>query len=280
MTALILESVFALYIGACLFLLLGQTRLIFVPCKRIEATPADLELDYQDIWIPVFSNSPKDEIHGWWIDAPPEAASESKILLYLHGNSGNISSNLNHARRFQQLGFSVFIVDYRGYGRSGKRFPNESRVYQDAETALMYLLHDRQIPPKQIFLYGHSLGGAIAIETAKRHPEIAGLIVQNTFTSMLEAVRSRKIYKIFPLNWLLNQQFNSLEKIKAIALPILFINGTEDTVIPSYMSQQLYQAAPGFKRLYTVPEAGHNNVAAIAGEAYLHQVRQFLEAQS
>jgi uncharacterized protein len=276
MTTLILEIILALYFGGCLFLLWGQTRLIFMPCTRIEKTPSELNLDYQDVWIPVSSRSQGDVIHGWWIESASTSTS-GKVLLYLHGNSGNISVNLNHANRFHQLGFSVLLVDYRGYGLSSKRFPNEARVYEDAEAALMYLTIARQIPPQNIFLFGHSLGGAIAIETAKRHPEIAGLMIQNTFTSMLAAVKSRKIYNIFPLSWILNQKFNSLEKVKAIALPILFINGTDDDVIPHDMSHQLYQAAPGFKSLYTVPNAGHNNVATVAGDSYLQQVRSFIE---
>jgi alpha-beta hydrolase superfamily lysophospholipase len=121
-----------------------------------------------------------ERIHVWWIAAQPDA----KVLLYLHGNGINMGAAVANAHQFHQLGFSVLLIDYRGYGRSEGSFPTETRVYQDAVTAWDYLVKQRQIQPSQIFLFGHSLGGAIAIDLAVQHPDAAGLIVESSFTSM------------------------------------------------------------------------------------------------
>lgn len=262
------------YLGACLFLYLRQNRFIFFPAPVIETTPAELELKYEEVWIPVNQKSGKVErIHGWWI---PSETSSDRVLLYLHGNGVNIGANVNHAARFHQLGFSVLLIDYRGYGLSEGSFPTENTVFVDAQTSWNYLVQDRGIAPEQIFLYGHSLGGAIAVDLAIRQPNAAGVIVQSSFTTMREMVDYRFHFWMFPIDLLLTHRFDSRAKISQLQMPVLFIHGMADPEIPSEMSEQLYQVAPQPKRLFLVPDAGHNNVASIAGEAYFQVVRDFL----
>jgi uncharacterized protein len=270
--------VVAAYLAICLLLYFRQSRLIFFPSATIETTPADLGLPYEEVWLPVKqpdkSINQNEQIHGWWIPAQGEAAG---VLLYLHGNGINIGANINHAKRFHQLGLSVLIIDYRGYGRSVGRFPNEQRVYQDAEISWLYLTQTRQISPESILIYGHSLGGAIAINLATHHPDAAGLIVQSSFTSIREMVNRTPRYRWFPVNQLLHQRFDSISKVPQLQMPVLFIHGLVDTQVPASMSQALYQATPDPKRLYLVPMAGHNNVADTAGEEYLRVVQQFMQ---
>lgn len=268
------------YGGACFLLRFVQHRLIFVPSPIVELQPEDWQLDHEDVWLQVASETEEDaeRIHGWWIPASPSADSQN-VLLYLHGNSGNLSRNYNldQIRRFSRLGFSVLAIDYRGYGRSSDRFPNESRVYEDARIGLQYLTDTLKIAPERIFLFGHSLGGAIAIETAARHRDLAGLMIEGSFTSTLEVANNRKSYAMFPLDWILTQRFNSIDKVATLTMPILFIHGTDDSVVPSFMSEKLYAAATAEKQLYLVPQAGHNDVAVVAGEEnYLEKVRQFI----
>lgn len=265
------------YVCACVFLYLRQTRFIFFPSPEIETTPAQLDLEYEDVWLPVQVAQGKEErLHGWWI--PAAASPATGVLLYLHGNGVNIGANLNHAHRFHQLGFSVLLIDYRGYGHSEGGFPSESRVYQDAERAWDYLTRERGVPSKQIFLYGMSLGGAIAIELAIRHPEAAGLMVQSSFTSMREMVNYRYHFWMFPVDLLLTEQFDSLTKVKNLQMPVLFMHGTDDADVPVEMSQQLFDRAPEPKQLFIVPTARHHNVAAVSGERYFQQVREFVAA--
>ena len=264
-----------LYTAACLYLFFQQTRFIFFPSSAIETTPKFFNLDYQEVWLPVKTQSGQVErMHGWWI---PASQPNAQVLLYLHGNGINIGANVAHANRFHRLGFSVLLPDYRGYGRSEGRFPTEASVYQDAAVAWDYLVQERKIQPEQIFLYGHSLGGAVAIDLAVKHPDAAGLIVESSFTSIRDIVDSESIYRIFPIDLILNQRFDSIRKVRSLALPVLFIHGTADLRVPATMSQQLYEAAPEPKQLILIPNAGHNNTAETAGDKYFQLMQKFVQ---
>ncbi|HIK09029.1 MAG TPA: alpha/beta fold hydrolase [Oscillatoriaceae cyanobacterium M33_DOE_052] len=271
--------VISAYIAVCIFLLVAQNRLIFFPTQEITATPAKVELDYEDIWLPVAdstSQNTEERIHGWWL--PAARQQQGRVLLYLHGNSENISGNIHHANRFHKLGFSVFLIDYRGYGSSEGSFPTEESVYQDAETAWNYLVEQRGIPPEQIVIYGHSLGGAVAIELADRQPRAAGLIVEGSFTSIRDMTTYRyPWFVIFPIDQLLTHHFDSISKVSQLKMPVLFIHGTADETVPYPMSQTLFAAAPEPKQLFTVPGAGHENLAKLSGETYLQTIRNFME---
>ncbi|MFB6276887.1 MAG: alpha/beta hydrolase [Halothece sp.] len=259
------------YFLACLTLIFVQRRLIFIPCQTIEETPADYGLPYESVFLPM----PREEtIHGWWIPSP---APDAPVILYLHGNGGNVGANLPRVERYYAIGFSVFLFDYRGYGLSEGRFPSESRMYEDAETAWHYLVDQREIPPEQLYVFGHSLGGAIALELATRQPQIPGLVIEGSFTSMIDMARDRGSYSWLPINWLLTQRFNSLKKIRYLNIPILLIHGTDDPIVPAEMSRELYQAAPRRKELWLVENAGHNDVASVAGEAYEKRIWRFLQ---
>lgn len=265
------------YCGLGLLLRLGQERLIFFPSSTLKETPADVHLNYEEVWIPVTqsgkSSQPQQQLYGWWI--PVEA--NKPVLLYLHGNSGNIGDLLEETRRFHQLGLSVLLIDYRGYGRSKGKFPNETQVYEDAESALNYLITNRHIPAKNIFLYGHAIGGAIAIETAIRHPIIAGVIVESSFTSMKDMADYIIPLQIYPKDWILTQQFNSLAKVKSLKVPVLFLHGTKDKTMSPLMSRELYLAAPQPKYLLLIRNAKHDDVAELGRKNYLHLIQFFIE---
>ncbi|NEP45555.1 MAG: alpha/beta hydrolase, partial [Okeania sp. SIO2H7] len=131
--------------------------------------------------------------------------------------------------------------------------------------------------PKNILVYGHSLGGAIAIELAMRHPQFAALIVQSSFTSMVEQVNTMAKYKLWPINLLLHQRFDSISKVSQLKMPVFFIHGTDDNLIPPYMSEKLFELAPEPKELFIVPGADHNNVSAIAGDEYSRRIIAFAQ---
>ncbi|MEG4014470.1 MULTISPECIES: alpha/beta hydrolase [unclassified Microcoleus] len=297
------------YSAVCLFLWATQGKFIFVPARAIETTPDDWQLKYQDVLLPIPTKTGAVEtVHGWWIPAsensrkvpgevreaarvnpsetplsrreavpvPPNKGGLGGVVLYLHGNGSTLGSTVEHANRFHQLGVSVFAIDYRGYGKSQGDFPSESGVYEDAEFAWDYLVKQRGIHPNQIYIYGHSLGGAIAIDLAVRHPEVAGLIVEGSFTSVREMVDFRqRLFWMFPIDFLLTQRFDSLSKVDRLQMPVLFIHGNADSVVPSQMSKKLFDAAPEPKQLYMVPGGGHNNVAEIGGAEYLQRLSQF-----
>ena len=249
------------YIASCILLFFLQTRLIFQPTPTIAKTPDAFNIPYQEVWLPVKGRAPKtektDKIHGWWLPAANQQPLGT--LLYLHGKGFNIGANINQSYRFRQLGFSVLLMDYRGYGRSQGSFPSEARIYEDAETAYNYLVKQRQLSPSEIFLYGHSLGGAVAVELAVAHSEAAGLIVQSSFTSMLDMVERQSLMRLFPVRLLLTQKFDSLKKVKLLRIPVLFAHGTADPLIPAAMSEKLYAASGEPKQIWLLPNAKHNN---------------------
>ncbi len=266
------------YILICLGLYTYQTRLIFAPSKEIKATPENRGLAFEEVWIAVLTREKKIErLNAWWI---PAKSSNKDVLLYLHGKGGNISANLNQAEYFHNLGFSVLLIDYRGYGRSEGKFPSEAEVYRDAQAAWDYLTQKRQINPRQIFFFFHSLGGAIALDLAVRQPRAAGVIIESSFTSMLDAVNSQKLYHIFPINWLLTQRFDSLAKLRLLKIPVLYIHGKKDSLIPYHMSHTLYKNTQGVKRLLLVANAEHHNVARVNPQKYFQATANFSEGLS
>ncbi|NJL84220.1 MAG: alpha/beta hydrolase [Chloroflexaceae bacterium] len=259
-----------IYLGICLYLYFWQQRLIFLPSNRWEVTPTILGVAYEEVWLPVPGQT-RATIHGWCLPKGPE----SDVILYLHGNGSNVGGNLNQAQQFRSLGFSVLLIDYRGYGHSKGNFPTEKQVYEDARLAWNYLLRERQIGPDHILSTAIPWGGAIAIELALRYPEVAGLILEGTFTSIQDLGQIRPAYRLFPISWLLTQRFDSLGKIRAVRSPLLFIHGTADDVVPAQMSEILYEAARSPKRLLLIPQAGHNNVSALGAERYSQAILEF-----
>ncbi|VXD14597.1 alpha/beta hydrolase [Planktothrix paucivesiculata] len=267
------------YLCACLFMFLRQTRFIFFPSRLISSTPDDVGLSYQDIELKIPTPSGKIEmIHCWWI--PSETNPNQKVIIDLHGNRNTIGANVGYAEQFHQMGLSVLLVEYRGYGRSTNRFPSEKIVYEDVEIAWNYLVNQRQINPNNIYIFGHSLGGAIAIDLAFKHPEIAGLIIESSFTNIREMIDYKKRYWMFPINLILTQKFDSLAKIPTLKMPLLLTHGTEDELIPKTMSEDLFNAAIDPKQLLIVAGAGHNNVRQVGGSQYWETVQQFLTLQS
>lgn len=238
------------------FFFLQQPQFIFFPSSIIKTTPTLLNLHYEEVWLPVQIKSHQVEyIHGWWLRVNQ---SNGKAILYLHGNGINIGANITHASRFYQLGFSVLLIDYRDYSRSQGRFPNEKRVCENAAIAWNYLVQQLKISLSQIFIYGHSLAGAIAIDLAIKQPNAAGLIVESSCTSIQQVVVYRNIFRMFPVDLILTQRFDSIQKVPQLKMPVLFIHGVSDITIPAFMSEELYTTASEPKKLLLVPGAGHN----------------------
>ncbi len=201
------------------------------------------------------------------------------MILYLHGQEVTRGKNLIHAESFHQCGYHVLIVDYRGYAEScGKETPCEAKVYEDAVAALKYL--KSKFPPERIFIHGHSLGGAIAIELAAR-PEAegtAGLIVESSLTSIRDMCSQRYygVLRLFPIDLILTERFDSVGKVDKIHRPILFIHGKEDAKIPCWMSQVLCEKAGDNAELLLIEGAGHVDCCLIGKVEYRTKIRDFV----
>ena len=280
------------YAGACFALYSYQRKLMFRPLPDIIRTPADIGLPYEDVWIPteqasglvsnlapdLASGQSADKLHGWWLPNP----GSRETLLFCHGNYGNISYNLETVRFYYNLGFSVLTFDYRGYGQSVSALlepvPTEKSTCDDAETAWQYLIAARKVRPENVTIMGHSMGGAIAINLADRHPEAAHLIVASSFTTMEDAVHAKKIYSLFPIQQLLTEPFDSLSRVKSIKIPVLYVHGDQDFDIPAEMSQRLYDASSQPRHLWIAPGAGHNDLVTVTADQYRKTVQSFLNS--
>lgn len=260
------------YVGICTYMWATQEQLIFQPTQVLQSNPERMGMTFKEFHIPSGNGEERGELDSWWIPALHEGAA---TLLYLHGNDRNISGNLGHVQRLHDLGYNVLMIDYRGFGKSSGGSPSETKVYEDAEAAWQYLIKVGAIRPQNIFIYGHSLGGAIGIDLAAHHPEAAGLIVESTFTSMRAMGELR--YGFLPVGSLLRQRFDSLQKVPQLKIPLLIIHGTWDKEVPYEMSQQLYDAAPQPKTLTLIEGGGHGNSGVIGWVEYRDALNSFIE---
>lgn len=260
------------YAAASAYFWYFQRWYVFWPEKEIEATPADFRLDYQDVLLPI-GRGGGDRIHGWWI---PRADPGAPALLYLQGGGRNISKDAVHANHFWHMGFSVFIVDYRGSGRSDGEVPAETTMYEDAQVAWDYL-KTRQPDAMKRYIYGHSIGGAVAIDLAVRNPDAAGLIVESGFTSMSDLIKTGAFMRLLPVDLILTQRFDATAKIGALGMPLLMFHGAEDAIVPPELGKRLYATAPQPKTLVLIPGGGHSDNMTVGREQYWAAVRRFVE---
>lgn len=281
-------SVGAAYAGICFALFHVQRKMIFRPLPTLLRTPAELGLPYEDVWMPAQDGG---KLHGWWLPNPNAASSlneanrkdRQKVLLFCHGNYGNISYNAERLSFLYSLGFSILAFDYRGYGQSisnAEDVPNEKSVYADAEAAWRYLTEVRGIDPRQITTMGHSMGGAIAIHLATQPfaKDMARLIVGSSFTKMEDAVRAKTIYNAFPIRQLLTEPFDSLSRVGSLPMPVLYVHGDQDFDVPMPLSKQLYAASPARKQIWIAPGASHNNIFTEVGDRYKEVIQNFCKA--
>ena len=201
-------------------------------------------------------------LHAWWLqgDTPHAPA-----ILYLHGARWNLTGSVSRIERWRQFGFSVLAVDYRGFGESSDVAPTEALAYEDAEAAWEKLAH--LAPGRPRYIVGHSLGGAIATELARRHPDASGLVLEATFTSVQDMV-DQSAWGFLPVGLILTQHFDTLAKIADVKVPILITHGTRDTIVPFQMGERLYEAATAPKRFIRVEGGGHHNLSGAAFDQY------------
>src|SRR5208282_4244103 len=195
-----------------------------------------------------------------------------QVLLWFHGNAENIGYDIEHLRALAKIEVNILAVDYRGYGRS-EGHPNEVGVYHDADAAYDYLIKQRRLRAEDIIIYGHSLGGAVAVNLASRRP-CGGLIVQSSFSNA--RAMARRLFAIPFIEYVVKSRFDSLQKIRDVHAPILIAHGTRDEVIPFAMGQQLFQVAPEPKRFYAIEGASHNDALEVGGEHYLACLQRFV----
>ncbi|MDX1605666.1 MAG: alpha/beta hydrolase [Candidatus Competibacterales bacterium] len=257
------------YAALVLALYLFQDRLLYlpgVPGRALEATPAALGLDYETV-------EPRTAdgltLHGWFVPHPKPRG----VLLFCHGNAGNISHRLDSIRVFHELGLSVLIFDYRGYGRSEGR-PSEAGTYRDAEAAWEYLTGTRGIPPGRIVVFGRSLGAAVAAELATR-VRPAALILESAFTSAPEL--AGELYPWLPARHLTRFRYATIDALARLEAPLLIIHARGDEIVPYAHARRLFEAAPEPWRLLEL-RGGHNDGFLVSIGIYRSGLDAFLDA--
>ena len=256
---------------ACYAVLVGvvylmQARLLYlpdVPGRSLDRTPADIGAEYSDVSI---RTSDSVRLHGWFLPGDSE-----RVLLFFHGNAGNVSHRLESIRQFLQLGLSVLIIDYRGYGQSEGR-TTEQGIYRDAEAAWQYLVETNDTPEGRIVLFGRSMGASAAAYLAARHRPLA-LVIESSFTSVPDI--AGEYYPWLPVRWLSRLRHPAEEFVRRADCPVLVIHSRDDEIVPFRHGEAIFAAARA-PRAFLEIRGTHNDAFLGDERNYLAGLRSFL----
>jgi uncharacterized protein len=255
-------------IGALFFVWLiryVEENNVFFPIREVSMNPSVAGLDYEDIY---FKTHDGKKLNGWYI---PRSGENSRfVLVFFHGNAGNIGHRLEKILILNRLGLDVFIFDYRGYGNS-EGDPSERGVYIDAEAAYYYLANERGVSSERMVLYGESLGGSVATDLAAKK-DVAALITEEAFTSLRDM--AGLVYPFIP-SFLVSDKFDTVSKIKKVNCPKLIIHSLSDEIVPFRLGEKLFDAAKEPKQFLEI-RGGHNTAFLDSGEKYKEGLKFFL----
>jgi fermentation-respiration switch protein FrsA (DUF1100 family) len=261
--AAIILAGYSAIIGVMYFL---QEGMVYHPDRQVSSTPSAAGLVFEDV---SFTTRDGATIAAWYIPA----SNATGTILFCHGNAGNISHRLQSIEIFHNLRLNVLIFDYRGYGNSDGK-PSEEGTYLDAEAAWDYLTKVRGVPPESIILFGRSLGGAVAAETALRK-DPGALILESAFTSAPDLGRS--LYPWLPVGLIARIRYATIDKVGSIRCPKLIVHSPDDDVVPFDHATRLFDAASSPKTFLQI-EGGHNDGFLASGAAYRDGLRRFVES--
>jgi fermentation-respiration switch protein FrsA (DUF1100 family) len=239
---------------------------IFFPDRHLESRPADFGLDYEDVR---FRTDDGVMLHGWYVPAKSCRA----VLLFCHGNAGNISHRLDNVKRLHAVGLSVLIFDYRGYGLSEGNI-TEKGFYRDAEAAHEIARRIADDQSVELVVFGRSLGGIAATHIAANRT-CSGVILESTFTDLASMTSFH-----FPLPFAgaaVGERFNAAGSIPHVTAPLLFFHGNRDQIVPFELGRDLYEAANQPKQFVTLEGAGHNDTYLVGGDEYFRKITTFID---
>jgi alpha-beta hydrolase superfamily lysophospholipase len=254
-----------LSLAGCATLDEQQRKWIFQPSDRTWWGGAQAAEGMQDVWIEFTSRESEGmpiKLHGLWL---PQPHADAPVLLYLHGARWDVRSSAHRMRRMHELGFAVLGIDYRGFGQSTSVLPSEDLAHEDAQAAWRWLGERHPRSPR--YLFGHSLGGAIAVRLASEVDDAAGLIVEGSFTSIRDVFTTMK-WGWLPLGPLITQRFDSAERVERVKAPLLVVHGSEDRLIQPELGRALYERAKGRKQFLLVEGGTHHNTNAVGQSEY------------
>ena len=244
-------------------------RFVSFPEPEVRQTPGMAGLRYVDVWL---RSGPRREwVHGWFLPNDRHAP----VVLLLHGTGRTIAGMVHVAAAINRAGAAVLMIDYRGLGRSSRRALTETTMYEDAEAAWQELRWHQPDPALRL-VYGHSLGGTIALELAARYPDVNGVVVESAPTSIAALLRESWVARIYPVDAILAGRFDAAAKVRRLGAPLLVIHGKRDAIVPAAMGVEIYLRARGDKRLLLVDGAAHSDAATVGGADYETAVERML----
>lgn len=243
------------------------TTMIFFPEKNLYDFPANHHLISEDVSI---TTSDGVRLHGWYLKSPADKGT----LLFFHGNAGNISGRLLKAQGWIERGYNVFLIDYRGYGKSESKIKNQNDLYLDAKAAFEWLKENKESDLAKIIFYGESLGTYPATRMAADYAA-AALVLEAPFTSFTDL--GKKYYPFVPSGWIKDFAFANIDYIETIKTPLFILHGTRDEIVPYEMGKKLYETAVTAKEMHTLEGAAHNNLPQAGGVDYWNRSQQFIE---
>jgi uncharacterized protein len=241
-----------------------QGQWIFNPSDRSWGDTATTAASLQEAWVNYDSKVTGQSVKLHTL-INPSARADAPVMLYLHGARWNVAGSTYRMQRMQELGFTVVAVDYRGFGKTSGEVPSEKMAYEDAHAAWQWLAKTYPTQPRYIF--GHSLGGAIAIELASKVTDEKGTIVEGTFTSIADVAATMR-WGWLPIGTLITQRFDSLKKVASIGSPLLVVHGSDDSLIKPDLGRKLFDAAAQPKRFVLVEGGSHHNTNSVGQPAY------------
>ncbi|MBW7876868.1 MAG: alpha/beta hydrolase [Candidatus Cloacimonetes bacterium] len=242
-----------------------QESLIYVPSTEMLSHPGHYGMEYEEIRFPSEDGT---ILHGWFL---PHKSS-GPVVLMCHGNAGNISYMIDSAKVLWDMGYSVFVFDYRSYGLSQAKPLSEEATYMDTRAAYLWLKNSKGYAEDQIIVHGRSLGGPQAAHVARRFFPKA-LVLESTFTSLPEL--GKQLYPWLPVLLLSRVQYPTLEDVKAVRCPVLIVHSTQDEVIPYPHGQKIFETAPEPKSFVTIT-GDHNEGYFTSGKTYVDGLKSFL----
>jgi len=247
-----------------------QRRWIFQAVPPTDLSSAQESMGLMDQWVEFDSleTGQPVRLHGLWLSHPrPEAP----VLLFLHGANCDVRESAQRMQRLHELGFAVLAIDYRGFGQSTPALPSERMACEDARAAWQWLAQHH--PKARRYIYGHSLGGAIAVHLATEVDDAAGLIVDGTFTSIRAVVGTFR-WGWLPLSPLITQHFDSAQRVTRVKAPMLVVHGSEDRLIRPELGRQLFECATAPKRFVLVEGGSHHDTHELGHLQYREAVRE------